>query len=213
MIDDPYFTEMLNEDLSVWIEDRVFRVDPEHGKVYVIEADGMEENYDALVAENITDRDVKEYSSDPEALDIVKEQRDGPDGSRCSAPTANSHHTANIYLTDNTGRYAHSHYAKYGIYFTMFTRIDVIGSSAPVYQFDHAGSIWDGAPHVFYKARCGATADYSIVSTGSWTGSAFRYQSYQGSRALERLYFYVKIRSNYAPNAILAPQFGFRQNI
>ena len=212
LIDNTYFKEMLNEDLSVWIEDWVFRVNPEDEKVYVIDADLVDTKYDELIAQNTGDPDVKEYSTALNVLDIVGNPDDQPQGLFCSQSGIGSRNVGEP-LNDGSGRTAFSAYAKYGIYFSLFTRIETIGSSAPVYRFDYSGNMWLGAPHVYYHVRCGSTADYATVSTGTWTGTAFKYQSYQGSTALNQVYYYVHIRSNTTPYAQLATQFGFRVNI
>lgn len=189
LIDDPYFKEMLNEHLCVWIDDHIFRVNPEDGKVYVIPSSEVGDKYDDLVAQNTGDQDVREYPIDVNVLDVV-------DDPQALWPFCNESGIPSKYdqelFNDNSGITASATYAKYGIYFTVFAKIDPIGSSNPTYDFYFKGGVPGNEGHVYYRQKCGNTVDYNIRSSGTWYGTYRKYQSYQGSKGLNKLYFFFK---------------------
>ena len=192
LIDDPYFREMLNENLCVWIDDHIFRVNPEDGKVYVIPSSGVGDKYDDLLAQNTDDEDVREFPIDVNVLDEV----DRPDAlwPFCSESGVPAQNPDPIAFNDNSGRTATARYAKYGIYFTVFAKVEPVNSSGPFMDFYFKGiGPWDmGEGKVFYRQKCGNTVDYKSRSQGTWQLNNRRFQSYQGSKGLNRLYFYFR---------------------
>jgi hypothetical protein len=194
MIDDPYFRELLNERLCIWIDDHIFRVNPEDGKVYVIPSAMYEEKYGALLAEDTEDEDVKEYSADLNVLEEV----DRPDAlwPFCSESGVPSQY-AQVYLNDNSGRYASARYAKYGIYFTVLARVEPQGSSGVFFHFYFRGGVSEEEGYVYYRQKCGNTVSYQARSEGTWHATYRKYQSYQGSKGLNKVYFYFKPIKNF----------------
>mgnify|MGYP001210707353 CR=1 FL=1 len=213
-IESEYFRELLNDKLSIWIEDHIYRVNPVEEKVYVIEAVKYADKYDELVAQNTSDLDVKVYAAELNVLDIV---RDGgePQAIGCGQSAIGGREDGRFFTFQPPyDKYAYSKYQRYGIYFHLFTRIEgVQQNNPPPYRFNYTGSIWDGAPHIYYHPRCGGYTDYSTISTGTVTSGYQQFNSFQGSTALNEVYFYVHIEKNTSPYALCAEQFGFRVNI
>jgi len=215
MIDSEYFKELLNENLAIWIEDHIYRVNPIDEKVYVIEASKYDSKYDDLLAQNISDEDVKAYSTDLNVLDEVKNHED-PQYLGCSQSAIGGREVSRqtSVASGQPVRTAISRYNKYGFYFNLYCRVEsVTVNNPPPYKFDFSGSMWAGAPHIYYHKRCSNTVDYATTSTGAVTGGNQQFSSYQGSTALNEVYFYVKIWSNTTPSIQLTEQFGFRVNI
>ncbi len=189
LIDDPYFLELLNDRLCIWIDDHIFRVNPEDGKVYVIASDKYDLKYEALLAEDAEDEDVREYPTDVNVLDEV----DRPDAlwPFCNQSGIPSKYNQ-AYFNDNTTRLASATYAKYGIYFSLFAKVSPVGSSGINFHFYFKGGVPANEGYIHYKQKCGNTVSYATRSPGTWQLTNRRFQSYQGSKGLNQVYFYFR---------------------
>lgn len=189
LVDDPYFRELLNDRLCIWIDDHIFRINPEDGKVYVIPSEKYDDKYDARLAEDTNDEDVKEYSADLNVLEEV----DRPDAlwPFCTESGVPSQYVEE-WFNDNSGRKAIARYRKYGVYFSLFAQVEPLGSSGVFFDFYFKGGASENMGQVFYRQKCGNTVDYQTRSTGTWHLTYRKFQSYQGSKGLNKVYFYFR---------------------
>ncbi len=196
LINDTYFSLLLNTDLAIQIGGNIYKVDPLKEKVFVLPV-SQENHYSDLVKENTSFPDIRVYSTGDNVLDLVEMgvNRDlfctesGIGGKADSQPFKDTY----LYAT----------YTRWGIYFSL--RAYIVTGSVNTYHFD--------MNPVYYHVRCGKTVGpYQAANSAgdySFVLGCQEYQSYQGSTNLNELYFVAKIRDNstspttYSANVVL----------
>jgi hypothetical protein len=209
ILSDEYLSSILNEDLAVQIDDRIYKLDPTDDKVYVMK-DEYIADYGDLVAGDLSNENIKEYSFNEDVLERV-EIEDEPNRAFCSEDGHGSRYTSRGF-TYSTTQYLMMQYVKLGIYFYLNASISPIGTWPSQFKFDFTGGMATNKGHVYNKKRCGTINNYSIYTSGSWTGTTQKFQSYQGSTPLSKTYFYCRI-INTSTGQIETPYIGFRVNI
>lgn len=205
ILSDEYLSSILNEDLAVQIDDRIYKLDPTDDKVYVME-EAYIADYSDLVAGDLSNENIKEYSFDEDVLERV-EMEEEPNRAFCSESgcgTRQNFHgfgSQTLYLV----------YAKYGIYFSLHATIEYVSTWPNNLRFDFTGGYANNLGHVYNKKRCGAINNYNLITSGSWTGSAQRFQSYQGSTPLNKLYLGCRVINS--SNTALTPYINIRANM
>jgi hypothetical protein len=110
----------------------------------------------------------------------------------------------------------------YGLYTTLYAQMElgeVIIDRKNPYNFGFDGGISANLGYVYYKRRCDNTVSYSTVSAGSYAGTTgpsrtnFKYQSYQGSRALSKVYFCFRVYYYNSGGYALTRLIGFKDGI
>lgn len=212
-IQDEYFASILNADLAVQIGNYIFRVNPTTERVYALPV-ANEREYGDLIAENTRNRNIRTFSTGDDVLDVIEAggkglftmcKEGGIGGRNREEPVGSS------------GVVARAAFDRYGIYFTLYALVTPYGSSGFPYTFVFGGGIAANQGHIYYKVRCGKTADYDISSKGSWKLTYQKYQSYQGSKNLNEVYFFytlISISSFRTGAGVLqvTPLLGFRVN-
>lgn len=209
ILTDEYLSSILNEDLAVQIDDRIYKLDPADDKVYVMK-DEYIADYSDLVAGDLSNENIKEYSFDEDVLERV-EMEDEPNRIFCSEDGHGSRYVSRGF-TYSTTQYILAQYVKLGIYFYLNASISPVGTWPSQFKFDFTGGMATNKGHVYNKKRCGTINDYDVYTSGTWTGTTQKFQSYQGSTPLSKTYFYCRIM-NTSTGQIETPYTGFRVNI
>jgi hypothetical protein len=209
LIRDEYFASILNADLVVQIGDYIFRVNPSRERVYVLSA-ANEKEYNDLIAENARNSNIRTFSTNDDVVDVIEAGGKGPETLCSETGIGGRHSEAPVgSLT------AMADFVRYGIYFTLFAMVSPYGSSGFPYMFEFTGGMSANAGYVYYHARCGTTASYEISTKGSWTLMNRKYQSYQGSKNLNEVYFFYRLKNDFfttRAGQYATPYVGFRVN-
>jgi hypothetical protein len=207
LIRDEYFASILNADLIVQIGDHIFRVNPSKERVYALSA-ANEKEYSDLIAENVRNSNIRTFSTNDDVLDVIQAGGKGPETLCSETGIGGRHSEAQVGSLTAT-----ADFVRYGIYFTLFAMVSPYGSSGFPYWFDFRGGLSANQGYVYYHARCGTTASYEISTKGSWMLTNRKYQSYQGSKNLNEVYFFYHLWSDGALRSQYAtPLVGFRVN-
>jgi hypothetical protein len=184
LIEDEYFASIVNADLAVQIGEHIFRVNPPAEKVYVLPAANASQ-YQDLVSENIANKSIRVFSTGDSVLEVLKSPT--PSAVFCNQSGIGGKHATLMF--SGGGKMAAANFNRYGIYFSLSAIIVPVSSLPLNYLFDFS------APgNIHYRIRCGGTVDYKITTPGYWTGISQRYQSYQGSRNLNELFFGFRVK-------------------
>lgn len=198
---DEYFESLLNSDKVIQIDENLFRVNPNTGKVFVLPAAKINE-YKDLIAENISNRSISVYSTDEDVLDLIKGKASNQKaldlfGLFCNEGGVGGDAAQIDFYYGGEKINTLAAFNKYGIYFSLFASVNPsLGSSQFLFEFNGIGG------YIHWHARCGLTVDYPITSSGNNNPSnKQRYQSYQGSRNLANFWFGYRIllKSNGTP--------------
>lgn len=158
-------------------------------KVFALNATYIDQ-YNDVVSGNTNNNNLRVFSIDDNVLDLIEEK--GQKGEVTLICTESGMSNKNASLTFSvpnssnvlTGKIK---FERYGIYYTLYSRVD--GSQA------NAGILYLDLEPVYYHQRCGNTV--GPYNTYDYTNNnlinALKYQSYQGSKNLNKLY----IRSRY----------------
>jgi hypothetical protein len=208
LITDEYFKEILNNDLIVQIEEYLYRVNPILEKVFVLPATG---NYEDLVNENLQNLQMRVFSFNDDVLEAIKNIGGDTTSQRlfCNESGVAGQQNKTV-VVGGTGYNLILDYNKYGIYFSLSARYYY---PLPSCGFDFTGGSSTNKGAVYYHVKCGQTVgEYQTTSYGGTHGSYIKYQSYSGSKALNKFYFgcrimnfsthvsqsnYINIRANY----------------
>lgn len=185
LIEDEYFRNILNSDLMVQIGTNIFRINPSTEKVYVLAVEN-ENQYKDLISENITNKNIRTFSTDDDVLELIQ------NSNRLKickeSGIGGSYKTTGIINVDPAGvnkMEGKLHFNKFGIYYSLFAEVSTFTSGIVELSIE--------LQPVFYKKKC----DSSAGPYNQWygKGSKFKYkkyQSYQGSKNLNKVYFRVK---------------------
>jgi hypothetical protein len=210
-INNDYFRSILNPDMAVQIGDNIFRVNASEGKVYVLPSANADQ-YGRLVAQDMVNSNITAYSTGDEVLDLI-EHHGSVKGEQtmlfCSETGIGGRHT-NQDLSPHHGTTAYADFDRYGIYFSLYATIDGITSAPTPYNFEFSGGI--GSGYIYYHQRCGRDASYEFITRGSFLSTTkYQYNSYQGSKDLNKVYFYYRVM-NVITGLYETPLVGFRVN-
>jgi hypothetical protein len=219
LIQDEYFAAILNTDLVVQIGDYIFRVNPSSERVYALPVANKKE-YADLIAENTRNPNIRTFSTNDDVLDVIKGGGKGPEALSCHETGIGSYHREAQVGNSQTGlQKANVDFARYGIYFTLFAWLAPANSSFPS-TFEFTGGIAANQGYVYYHVRCGNTASYaiSLIPSVDTNKQQQKYQSYQGSKTLNEVYFFYRIKFHpsfwIGPSTPLySPYVGIRVNI
>lgn len=193
-IEDDYFRSILNTDGIVEIGDHIFKVAPTTGQVLALRAADREQ-LGALVAGDHSVPGVRVFSTDDDVLDVLEPSRGGMLSPLCfgcsETSIGGSDKSSPVKLipgsSPSVNMQASVHYNKFGIYFSLFGKLDVGANSNVEIKLD--------LEPVRYKPRCqsvtGPYNQYNYQSVAGQHWQTQRWQSYQGSRALNE----VRIRA------------------
>lgn len=208
LVRDEYFASILNSDLVVQIGNYIFRINPSTKSVYALSSVD-EKEYGDLVAENTRKPHVRKFSTGDNVLELIQAKDNRPNRSlRCKESGIGGRHRSEAF----GGLMAYADFDRYGIFFSLSASVSPYGSSgfASSYAFDFTGGISANQGYVFYHVRCGSTASYAITTGGSWKLTHQKYQSYQGSKNLNQVYFIYRIKDS--TGAFQTSNVGFRVN-
>lgn len=200
LFNDPYFESMLNADKIIQIGDFIYRINPKNEKVFVLSSK-YENEYSDLVNENVDNENIKVYSTGDDVLDLVENNLAGKNVSLfCPEGGVGGDADGVDFTVPGTNRTSRAavDFNRYGIYFSLFARIwPSVGGSEFVFDFN--GTLG----YIHYKVRCGATADYGLITGGNQNQSSEqRFQSYQGSTNFTNYFFAFTPRINSASPAL-----------
>jgi len=185
LIQDQFFSQILNEDLAVQIGDYIYKINPETEKVFVLPVLNKSE-YKDLVNENKANKHIRQFSTSDYVIQLAESGDAGEKSLFCGEDGAGSR-TAwfNPLIIEypvaggkaSNQLFGFVTYGKYGIYFTLKSEANCMYSGVRIYI--NLENAWD-------KVKCGATHSASSYpwfqnnSTYS-TSQVFR-KYYQGKR-------------------------------
>lgn len=183
LIKDDYFKSILNSDLAVQIGNNIFRVNPVTEKVYALPVANADQ-YKDLISENTTNRNIQTFSTADNILDII--QNDGYKALICKQSGIGSYHPfTGVINVDNAGTIQISgklNFDRYGLYFTLYSEANANANGLVEVTTEFSP--------VYYHVRCGATVGPYYLTSGYGSLSKYKvYQSYQGSKNLNEVYF------------------------
>lgn len=207
-IGNEFLETILNKDAAVQIGNYIYKIDPGNERVYALKAE-HEKEYADLVSGNTANPNVYEFSTSDDVLDLIESgEKKGDQALLCSESGIGGRHIS--YPIAGGTKNAYADFDRYGIYFSLHATIYPQGSWPSPYVFEFTNGI--GAGYIYYHVRCDNTVSYAVSSGGSWTGTTQKYQSYQGSKNLNKVYFYYRVQ-NSSSGQYETPYFGFRVNI
>lgn len=207
LIEDEYFASILNANLVVQIGDQIFHINPSAERVYVLPA-AYENEYSDLVNENTRNPHIRTFSTNDDVIEAIQ---GGPNGQEtllfCTQSGIGGRYSQTLMGGGN--KLATAEFKKYGIFFSLFATVDPQGTWPSPFTFDFTGGIGANAGYVYYHVRCGNTVSYAISTKGSWLLTKQKYQSYQGSKNLNEVYFFYRLKDG---GSFATPPVGFRVN-
>lgn len=214
-ISSDFLLTILNSDAIVKIGHYFYKIDKANERVLVMH-ETFENEMTDLIDKNLANSHIWKLSTSANVIDemegmsTVEPPLDGEE-ERCLESGIGERHVS-IPLSDNLSKLAYADFNKWGIYFDLRATISPQGSWPSPYVFEFLGGIPSQQGYIYYHARCGTTASYSTSTSGTWQASSQKFQSYQGSKNLNKVYFYYRVR-NASTNQYVTPFFGFRVNI
>jgi hypothetical protein len=208
----------LNSNLAVQIGGHIFRVNPSTERVYALPV-ANEKEYGDLIAENVLNPHIRTFSVDDEVLDEIEAGgeafRKGLQMGFCKETGIGNKGASTdiVYQTKMKGK-ATAAFKRYGIYFSLFALANDAGQN-PTYTFEFQGGIAANQGQVFYHARCSnkAPTSYTSSENGFQSDHDRKYQSYDGSRNLNKVYFFYRLKATSAfGGGYLTSFVGFRVN-
>jgi hypothetical protein len=191
-IPDEYFSSLLNQDKIIQIGDYIFKIIPQQEKVLMLPVRYINE-YPDLLRENISNRNIKIYSTTEDILDVLGGNTSGKaKKAGCKEPGINSHSSGWIFFNHGADlRRARAKYFQAGIFFSLFAEIYPAFNQQFLFAF---GNTWG---YIHYKQKCGWGADYATISSGNAnTQGNQRYQSYKGTKNLTNMFFKFRVLLN-----------------
>ena len=186
LIADDYFASLLNSDLVIQVDKYIFRINPSTQKIYVLQTK-YENEYKDLLNENTRNPHIKVFSTEDDVLEQLEEADDSNTRKLiCHESGIGSKHDSVQFMSFMVK----ADFNKYGIFFSLSGSVQPYSGSGFSMEFNFTGGIPASKGHIYYHVRCRSTADYEIVSRGSWHLTNQTYQSYQGSRNLNQVYFF-----------------------
>lgn len=202
-IRDEYFAAILNPDMVVQIGDHIFRVDPAAERVHALPVKYADEYRDLLTG-NARNPHIRSFSTGDDVLDRI-ESAGGVPKTFCSQSGIGGKSDSKLLGAMTVS----ADFVRYGLYFTLFAKSSPYGSSAYPYVMDFTGGISANKGAVYYRVRCGNTVNYVTTTSGSWHAIHQKFQSYQGSKNLNQVYFVYRLKLN---GVYQTSNVGFRVN-
>ena len=188
-LNDEFLSKILNKDYVVQIGEYLYKVNKPAEKVFVLPASCLSE-YNDLVTENKLNKNLLEFTTDQDVIALVESgkskslfcKEDGVGGEDKETSTCCIDN-----LCDDSFKGV-AHYNKFGIYFSLHFSCDRISGSGFTMKIE--------LDKVYYHVRCGNTnGPYKLFAFGS-SANGFRYQSYQGSTALNQIWIKGRVIGN-----------------
>lgn len=192
LIHDDYFKSILNRDLVVQIGANIFKVNPKKKRVFALKA-SLPDQYNDLLAENEANPNIRVFSTDQNVLDIIENPAvTASVKNLCSESGIGSYDksTGSIPVSGGLNMAGKLHFNRFGIYYSLFAEVGTENSSVLQLSID--------LEPVQYHARCGITnGPYNIYDyqSNNATWKYQKYQSYQGSKNLNKVYFRGRFRA------------------
>lgn len=229
---DDFIGQLLSPEGTIQIENHIYKIDLPNEKVYVIEAANKEKHYNDLITGNISNKEVKEYSTGDDVLYAVKdgetEKCGGIGGGiyRCYANT----YQGQIVKTFSDGVVwrlnPFARFFRMGIYFRLSSQFEV-------WRYP-SSSHTTGGQVVSNISGSGVTIEMFVRSPAGWwqrrpcnsgtigiLNPGFHYSQniygnytkvvYDGIRNLNGYYFFVQGRAKYTDGSVtIASPYGGR---
>lgn len=208
LFNDPYFEALLNPDKIIQIGEFIYRINASSKKVFVLPSEKSSE-YTDLVNENTGNSNIRVYSTEDNVLELVENSKTERNAALICGETGigSDADLAKFSYGGVDNIEALAAYNKYGIYFSLFAKINP-STGSNQFIFDFNGVLG----YIHYHVRCGSTADYGTLSSGNSNGNGEqRYQSWQGSTNLSNMFFGFSVRSS-STNAVLSRMVVIRKN-
>ena len=194
---DDYFRAILNPDRVVQIGTYIFRINATQEKVFMLPS-AYTGQYASLLAEDISNTNIKLYSTAEDVLDIIQ----NPDVTlRCKESGIGSYGPATTFWIDNEKTLKVDgtvRFRRYGVYFHLFA--EVKGTSGVKVSID--------LEPVYYHVRCKNTVGPYKVNAYGGTTNYHKYSSYQGSKSLNKVYFRGKFTGKVTVNGTIYTKYS-----
>jgi hypothetical protein len=195
IIQDDYLASILNEDCIVQIGEYLYRVNVASESVYVMSSQFIEQ-YEDLVNEDITNKNIMKFSTDEDVIDLVETGLDGcKDCGGCAADEFLTDYVDITIAYHTVTAHGKVEYYKAGIYFGLyvhayFTPSYYINKALLVMEFKTPLAWWQKRP-------CCNDCDYSVSSgtyMSSSTASELHDVLYSNIRGLHGYYLFARVK-------------------
>ena len=201
LIHDDYFKSILNPDLVVQIGEDIFRVNPQKQRVFVLKAT-LPDQYPDLLAENEANPNIRVFSTGQNVLDLIENPAlsTATENQFCKESGIGGYDRATglLPVSGNLGMEGKLHFNRFGIYYSLFAEVGTAQSGTLELLID--------LEPVQYHARCGVTNGpynvYNYRSNSSPTFNYQKYQSYQGSKNLNKVNFRGRFKAKIGGNVV-----------
>lgn len=195
LFDNDFMEAILDKNQIVKIGKWFIRINPETGLVFAASSDNPRA-YQLVENEDRSNSDVHVFSCSDDVLDQLKDEALARQKSLfCSESGIGSYHyytnTQSVYSTSWTFN-GSVRFSKFGIYYSLYA--EAASNTSGLYK------IYIELAPVYYHARCGVTnGEYNVSNyqSGSAYYSYHKYQSYQGSKNLNEVYFRGRVKAVY----------------
>jgi hypothetical protein len=177
-MNDDFLQTILNKDAAVQIGNYIFKLDFIKEKVFALKV-MYASQYTDLINENTTNLNISSFSFADDVLDLIL----NPVATkRCKETGIGSYITTTKFYMDNEGQLPVDgtlRFRRFGIYFHLFAEVQgASGVKVSIYL-----------EPVYYHVKCGTTVGPYNVNGYGGTANYHKYNSYQGSKNLNEVYF------------------------
>lgn len=188
-----FLTSILNPDGIVQIEDYIIKVDMSKERVLVLHATDSS-YYEDLVNNNLTNEKIRQFSTDEDVLDLLRNNQSGQriSGLFCTDGGMSSQKADGfVYFGAGYRLDCKVVYQKAGIYFSLQSKVKK--------QFQGWTGIWtaqNGNLQIqyfyVYKAKCKSQVGAYNGWTNSTVNNELNYRPYESTRGLNKAWFRVQ---------------------
>jgi hypothetical protein len=203
IIDPDFLQTVLNKDAAVQIGKYIYKIDVQKEKVFTLDT-AHAGQYSDVVSGNTANSNIRAFSIGDDVLDLTSGTRNAPGdddggsggggtGGPCNSCTVGENQNVpldTIYSvpfvsgTENREINCKIKYERYGIYFTLYSRMDH-PSGTSVNQTYYLIDV-----DIYYHIYNGVTnGPYTDTKTSNLAEGALKYQSYNGSKRLTWIWF------------------------
>ncbi len=192
LIDDEYFSSIINEDAIVQIGDYLYRINTVSEKVFVLPASHISE-YSDLVNENKANKNIRQFSTGDYVIELAENGDAGEKAWPCgeSGCGYQQKSTETFVIPDFAGQYNFKGYVRYlrlGIYFCL--KADATSNSSNIRIYLNIENAWD-------KVKCGAThgaTSYPWYQNNSTYSTDQDFRKYYAIQPLHGMHMKARVR-------------------
>ena len=191
LIDDEYFSSIINEDAIVQIGDYLYRINAASEKVFVLPASHISE-YADLVNENKANKNIRQFSTGDYVIALAESGDAGEKSLFCGESGAGYQmQPTDIVTIPNFTQYNFQGYVRYlklGVYFCL--KADGNSNSNLIRIYLEVENAWD-------KVKCGTThgaTSYPWYQNSSTYSTSQEFRKYYGIQPLNGFHMKARVR-------------------